>query len=114
MGTMTRKWTPKEKAALEGLIDDAYAMFIKDVATARKLDPKKYKDYADARVFMAQKAKKIGLIDEVGSIYSAKLELIKMANVLYPIWQKPDMMDAASQKPESSPSPIARVFPFSL
>jgi protease-4 len=57
------------------------------------LDAKKYKDFADAKVFMAAKAKKVGLIDEVGSIYIAQKELIKMANIKKPIWQKPDMVD---------------------
>jgi len=93
MGTFTRKWTPKEKAALKSLINDAYAMFIKDVSKARGLNPKNYKNFADAKVFMAASAKKVGLIDEVGSIYTAQNELIKMANIKTPIWQKPDKID---------------------
>jgi protease-4 len=93
MGTFTRKWTPKEKSALTNLINDAYAMFIKDVSNARGLNPKNYKNFADAKVFMAAKAKKVGLIDEVGSIYTAQKELIKMANIKKPLWQKPDMVD---------------------
>lgn len=34
MGTFTREWTPKEKGATKELIDDAYTLFITDVATA--------------------------------------------------------------------------------
>ncbi|NOX15766.1 MAG: signal peptide peptidase SppA [Epsilonproteobacteria bacterium] len=93
MGTFTREWTPKERNALKNLTNDAYSMFIKDVASARGLNPNNYKEFADAKVFMAAKAKKVGLIDEVGSIYKAKMELIKMANVTQPIWQKPDLVD---------------------
>ncbi len=93
MGTFTREWTPKERNALKNLTDDAYTMFIKDVASARGLNPKNYKEFADAKVFMAAQAKKVGLIDEVGSIYKAKIELIKMTNVSKPIWRKPDMVD---------------------
>ena len=93
MGTFTRAWTPKEKEALKTLTDDAYAMFIKDVSNARKLDPKKYKTFADAKVFMAKQAEKVGLIDEVGSIYTAKRELIARSGVITPIWQKPDRVD---------------------
>ncbi len=94
MGTYTRKWTPKERIALKNLIDDAYKMFIDDVANARGLNPKNYKDFADAKVFIAKKAKKVGLIDEVGSIYKARNELIKMSKVTTPVWTKPDMIDS--------------------
>jgi len=93
MGTFTRKWTVKEREALKTLTNNAYIMFIKDVSSARGLNPKDYKVYADAKVFMASKAKKIGLIDEVGSIYKAKTELIKMAGITKPVWEKPDMVD---------------------
>ncbi|WP_331775332.1 signal peptide peptidase SppA [Sulfurospirillum sp. 1612] len=89
MGTITRKWTPKEKAAMKTLVDDAYAMFVRDVSKARKLNIKKSTDYADAKVFLAQKAKNQGLIDEVGSLYQAQQELIALAKVSHPIWKKP-------------------------
>ncbi len=89
MGTMTREWTPQEKAAMKALVDDAYTMFVRDVSKARKLNITKSTDYADAKVFLAAKAKKRGLIDEVGSLYQAKQELISLAKISNPIWEKP-------------------------
>ncbi len=93
MGTYTREWTPKERAALKELIDSAYKMFINDVAKARGLNPKDYKKFADAKVFIAKKAKEVGLIDEVGSLHRAKEELIRECNITNPIWQRPDKME---------------------
>lgn len=89
MGTFTREWNKKERDALEGLIGDAYELFISDVATARGLKKEDAKEFANARVFIAQKAKEVGLIDKVGSLYIAKRELEKMSGVAIPIWQKP-------------------------
>ncbi len=94
MGTFTREWTPKEKTALKGLIDDAYELFITDVAKARGLKKESAKEFANARVFMAKKAKQVGLIDEVGSLYIAKKELEKMSGVKNPIWQKPSELES--------------------
>jgi protease-4 len=93
MGTFTRAWNDKERAALKELIDDAYELFITDVANARGLDKAKAKDFADARVFIAHKAKGRGLIDEVGSLYSAQKELEKISGVTTPIWRKPSEME---------------------
>jgi len=93
MGTFTRKWTPKEKEALKSLIDDAYALFTSDVATARGLKQESVKEFANAQVFIAKKAKYKGLIDEVGSLYIAKTELEGLSGVAKPIWQKPSQMD---------------------
>ncbi|MDX1809792.1 MAG: signal peptide peptidase SppA [Sulfurospirillaceae bacterium] len=89
MGTFTREWTPKEKTAMRELVDDAYKMFINDVSKARHLDPASYKTYADAKIFMASKAQKLGLIDEVGSLFKAKSELIRLSQVQNPIWKRP-------------------------
>lgn len=93
MGTMTREWSKKERGALRELIDDAYELFISDVSVARNLDKKEAKDFANARVFIASKAKEKGLIDEVGSLHVAKDKLAKIANVQNPIWKKPSEMD---------------------
>ena len=102
MGTFTREWTPKEKAALKGLIDDAYELFVKDVATARGLNLANPNEFANAQVFIASKALNIHLIDEIGSINDAKNKVAELANVAQPVWQKPDPMDKWMKKIESS------------
>ena len=102
MGTFTREWTPKEKGALKELIDDAYALFVKDVSEARGLDANNPKEFANARVFIAGKALHVKLIDEIGSISEAKEKLETLANVKAPIWEKPDKMDKWMKRLESS------------
>ena len=102
MGTFTREWTPKEKDALRGLIDDAYTLFIKDVATARGLNLGKPNEFANAQVFIASKALNIHLIDEVGSIKDAKDKVEELAQVKNAVWEKPDKMDKWLKKFESS------------
>ncbi len=93
MGTATREWNEDEKAELNRLIHDTYDMFVSDVANARGLDINKSSEYADAHVFSASRAKKAGLIDEVGSIYDA-IEVLKEATgVKKPIWNSKDKMD---------------------
>jgi len=102
MGTFTREWTPKERGALKGLIDDAYGLFVHDVATARGLDETKPNEFANAQVFIASKALHVKLIDEIGSINEAKEKVEELAQVKQPIWQKPDPMDKWMKKLESS------------
>ncbi|MFA9372675.1 signal peptide peptidase SppA [Poseidonibacter sp.] len=92
-GTPTRKWFDYEKEQLQSIIDDTYNMFITDVANARKLDVKNHTKYADAKVFTARQAKKVGLVDEVGTISLASDALIKLSKVENPIWKKQDKFD---------------------
>jgi len=102
MGTFTREWTPKEKGALKELIDDAYTLFITDVATARGLNLAKPNEFANAQVFIARKALGLHLIDEVGSIYDAKAKVEELSHVKTAVWEKPDAMDKWMKKLESS------------
>jgi len=102
MGTFTREWTPKERGALKGLIDDAYGLFVHDVATARGLDETKPDVFANAQVFIAEKALHVKLIDEVGSIADAKAKLLELSGVKTAIWEKPDAVDKWMKKLESS------------
>lgn len=92
-GTFMRAWTDAEKQSLTTLINDAYAMFVSDVAKARGLRVKDKNLYADAKVFLAKNAQKVGLIDAVGSLQDAQKYLIGVSNVQEPIWQKEDKMD---------------------
>ena len=102
MGTFTREWTPKERGALKELIDDAYTLFITDVATARGLNLAKPNEFANAQVFIASKALNIHLIDEVGSIQTAKNKVEELSNVSHAVWEKPDAVDKWMKKLESS------------
>ncbi len=92
-GTMFRKWTPKEKQHIEALIDDTYAMFTEDVASARKLDVNKTNSFANAQVFTARIAKQAGLIDALGTRYEAEAELAKLAAVKDPVWLEKTKMN---------------------
>ncbi|KAB7884311.1 signal peptide peptidase SppA [Poseidonibacter ostreae] len=92
-GTPTRKWFDYEKEQLQSVIDDTYNMFITDVANARKLDVKNHTQFADAKIFTASQAQKVGLVDEVATISSAEESIVKLSKVHSAIWQKQDKFD---------------------
>ncbi len=98
IGTPTREWKPFEREELQRMIDDTYDMFVTDVAKARGLDKSKKDEFADAHVYTARLAKKVGLIDEVGSIYDAKKEIEKLSGVSFPAWKKRDKIDRLMDK----------------
>ncbi len=97
-GTFMRKWTKKERQSLDKLINDAYLLFVSDVAKARGLKMANKETYADARVFLAKEAKKVGLIDKVGTLWDAQIALAKLAGVQKPIWQKKDKFEKMLEK----------------
>jgi protease-4 len=97
-GTPTRKWTKEETAELNKVIQDTYNMFVSDVAHARKLDIKNHKIFADAHIFTASQAKKVGLIDEVDTISRAKELLVMKSGVKKAIWKRKNKMDKFMEK----------------
>jgi protease-4 len=97
-GTFMRKWTPEERASLQELTDDIYNLFVDDIVKARGLERDKTDEFANAKVFIAAKAKNVGLIDEVGSIEDAKNVLVKISKVQNPVWKEPDLIDKLSKR----------------
>ncbi len=93
IGTPLRRWKPYEKKELQRLIDDTYEMFVADVAKERGLDLNQSDRFADAHVFTARRAVEVGLIDEVGSIYTAKHEVIRRSGVTKPKWKRKDRFE---------------------
>lgn len=87
-GTFTRKWNQAEQEQLEELVKQAYDMFVQDVATARNLNVEQKNLWANARVFLAREAKKMGLIDDVSDYFSAKKELEILSAVAMPVWKE--------------------------
>ncbi len=115
VGTPFRKWNEDEKKEIKKVIYDTYDMFVRDVATARKLNIKDKDKFANAHIFTAREAKKVGLIDEVGTIYDAKKELIKLSKVKNPIWQKEDKFEKLFDKiGDKASSKIASMLTYGL
>jgi len=89
-GTFLRPWSKIEREQLQELVNASYEMFASDVAADRNLDANKSKEWANARVFLAGDAAKLGLIDEVSDYYSARAELEKLSGVNKAVWlEKP-------------------------
>ena len=110
IGTPDRPWKQYEIAELNKVISGTYDMFTKDVADARKLDINKRDNFANAHIFTASQAKKVGLIDSVGVEYEAKNELIRLANISHPIWNKEDKFDKLMKKLSASSAVILNTY----
>ncbi len=98
VGSVFRDWKEFEKKEIQTLIDDTYELFVKDVASARGLNMNQKTNFADAHIYIAHKAKKVGLIDDIGSMSKAKKELVKLSKVLDPRWKKRDKVDKIIDK----------------
>ncbi|WP_345990264.1 signal peptide peptidase SppA [Sulfurimonas sp. HSL1-2] len=92
-GTPDRQWTPYERAEIDKVIQDTYAMFVRDVAEARGLDPAKSAEFADAHIFTARQAEAVGLIDSVGVEYDAQRLLENRTGVTEPVWNAESEME---------------------
>jgi len=110
IGTPDRPWKKYEVAELNKVIKGTYDMFTKDVADARKLDFKKRDTYANAHIFTAAQAKKVGLVDEVGVEYNAKNELVKLSGVVHPVWNQEDKLDKIMKKLTASTAVILNTY----
>ncbi|MGJ9241904.1 signal peptide peptidase SppA [Campylobacter jejuni] len=105
-GTFARAWNENERNFLQGLIDQSYDLFTGFVAKERELDLNKKDQWANARVFLAAKAKELGLIDELSNYENAKKELEKLANVSNPVWKEEDKIDKFLNRLEGQTSSL--------
>ncbi|HBK1965798.1 TPA: signal peptide peptidase SppA [Campylobacter jejuni] len=105
-GTFARAWNENERNFLQGLIDQSYDLFTGFVAKERALDLNKKDQWANARVFLAAKAKELGLIDELSNYENAKKELEKLANVSNPVWKEEDKIDKFLNRLEEQTSSL--------
>ncbi len=106
-GTPFREWTKDERREIETHVFDIYKMFVEDVAKARNLDPKHPEKFADAKIFIAKKAKKAGLIDEIGSIKTAEALTKRLSGVTEARWKEKSRFE---QYMENFAEESARIF----
>ena len=73
--------SPEAKAAIRGLVEDSYGWFKELVRDRRALDDAKLIAAADGRVFTANQALPLNLIDEIGDERDARAWLAKNKDV---------------------------------
>jgi protease-4 len=66
MGSFFRDPTEEEKKKEEELISGFYDYFVSVVAKGRKMDESKVRELATGEVFLGEKSKALGLVDEIG------------------------------------------------
>ena len=62
-----RPMTAAERAILQEMVDDLYDQFVDVVAEGRKMEPERVRRLADGRIYTGRQAKKLGLVDEMGT-----------------------------------------------
>lgn len=78
-----RPMTDEERKILQALIDDSYDQFVTAVSEGRKMKVDDVKKIADGRIYSGRQAKKIGLVDELGSQADALKALQAMCKEKY-------------------------------
>ena len=78
---MSREFSPKERAAFAGWMDQIYSNFVVRVAEGRKLPEARVREIAKGRVWTGEQAQKLGLVDQVGGFYDAVDKAKTLANL---------------------------------
>lgn len=79
--TISRPKTSQELALIQKSVDQIYDQFLAKVAESRKLNRTKVAEIAQGRVWSGQRAKELGLVDELGGLEAAIREAAKRAKL---------------------------------
>ena len=66
MGSPFRTLTDEERKIFQGVIDNLYAQFVAKLVAGRRLPPETARSVADGRIYSAQQALALKLVDRVG------------------------------------------------
>ena len=66
-----RRFTAEERTKIEESMQNVYDQFIERTAAARHMAPEKVDEVAQGRVWTGEQAKQLGLVDELGGLYTA-------------------------------------------
>ena len=90
VGSGSRAMTEEEKTLMQSIVDDSYSQFIDAITNGRIKRDDKYtaektnlteqtlKQYADGRIFTGRQAQKLGFVDTLGDMDTAKSTIEKM------------------------------------
>jgi protease-4 len=80
-GNPFRNMTEKDKAYFQDVVDNSFGQFLGVVSKERKINIDTLKQYANGRVFTGLQAKKIGLIDSIGTFEDAIRMTAELAGI---------------------------------
>ncbi len=81
MGSVYRAMRPEERAYFEDLLRAVHTNFIQVVAQGRDMEVDRVRELADGRVYLAQDALELGLIDALGYEGDAVAQAAKMGHI---------------------------------
>ncbi|MGB9807945.1 MAG: signal peptide peptidase SppA [Thermosulfidibacteraceae bacterium] len=84
-GNPFKDMTEEEKKYIESLVMNVYEQFVEDVARARKISVDELRKLADGRVFTGVEAKRLKLVDEVGTLDDAVSDLSRRLGYSKPL-----------------------------
>jgi len=99
VGNPSRQMTPEERAYLQEMIDNVHQQFVRDVAQGRHISVERVSQVADGRIFTGERAKELGLVDELGNLKDAISAAAEMAAIegepklVYPDREKPSLLE---------------------
>lgn len=79
MGSPFRQTTEEEHRIIQGLIDELGGRFVSLVARHRRLNEEALADIATARIYLANEALRLGLVDKIGYLDDALREAKRLA-----------------------------------
>ena len=71
LGSLSRSFNSEESAILQNYVDDGYDLFLKRCADGRNMSVEEIDKIGQGRVWTGNKAKELGLVDEIGDLDKA-------------------------------------------
>jgi len=75
-----RPVTEQDREEVQGISDDVYMQFIRDVAEGRGLKEEEVRKLADGRIYTGRRAKELRLVDELGGFNDAVAKAWQLAH----------------------------------
>lgn len=93
MGDPFTTESPEQQAIWQQMLNQIHAEFIQAVRTGRgnRLQEKQYPDLFSGRIFTGIEAKKAGLIDDLGNVYSVARDVVRAPNLVDYTPEKDDL-----------------------
>jgi len=115
MGNTLRPMTAPEKMKIQAYVNRGYDLFVKRCADGRKMKDSAIRKIAEGRVWTGQKAKEIGLVDEIGGLdkaiqIAARLGKITKYRMVYYPEKKAFMTELMEEFSGNTKLKMARAF----